>query len=58
MLKRNAKGQLVELSLKQREQWLAYNYDNHRRNTPIERPPFLEQFPTMIISAPPKNKKM
>ncbi len=34
MLRKNKEGKLVELSLKQRDQWFAYHYDADMRSWP------------------------
>ena len=54
MLKTNKDGKLVEFSLKQRQQWFAYSYDQsinnwpklpRRQDTPF---PFAEQATVML----------
>lgn len=62
MLKTNKDGKLVEFSLKQRDHWLMYRYENMQSNWPKlprrDSPfPFVEQAPTMTISSPPKIKR-
>lgn len=59
MLKANKKGELVEFSLKQREQWMLYQKgieDNRLPKFNRAQLPFLEVFPTRSISAPPFKK--